>query len=60
MKKQKSVSCEIKVNPELGMKGVDDEGKATALNFFKAEMSMVPSVLGTAAAYLIIMIQTTV
>ena len=41
------------------MKCVDDEGKATALNFFKAEMSIVPSVLGTAAAYLIIMIQTT-
>ncbi|XP_023340277.1 uncharacterized protein LOC111710425 [Eurytemora carolleeae] len=55
-----NLSTDDKLLLILGMKGVDDEGKATALNFFKAEMSMVPSVLGTAAAYLIIMIQTTV
>ena len=33
--------------------------RATALNFFKAEMSTVLSVLGTAAADLIVMIRTT-
>ena len=41
------------------MKTIDEEGKATALNFINAEMSTVLSVVGTAAAYFIVMIQTT-